>query len=54
MCISDKTEFQIQENSTANPTDNILHLPSITSPGDTISSSPAGAYEQMGTKDSSS
>lgn len=49
MCISGKIEFQSKENSTVNPTNNILHLASITVPGDTISSSPA--HEQMGTQD---
>lgn len=48
MCISDKIGFQSEESSTAKPTNNILHLPSITAPGDTISSFPARAYVQMG------
>lgn len=46
ICISDKIEFQSQESSTAKPTNNILHLPSIIEPVDTISSSPADTYEQ--------
>lgn len=53
MCISDKIEFQSKENSTVKPTNNILHLPSVTAPGDTISSSPAHAYERTGKQDPS-